>query len=348
MLDSERRSWAFQFHTPAWRGGVDVKYLVSGGILLALAALVLGYLSRAPLSLAGFLGRAPFSLFRRTAERRLKGSTGSRRQEEPASKPAEEERAEDALHRRNRELETLFDIARILAQPEEFDEQANRVLGELARAAQAEWATLRVPDEGAQGLRLVAQNDEIAYERPEVQRFDLGVPALAFQRGLPVVANDYPAHPNAEPSAVAQGARSLVSVPVKAGRRDLGVISLVSREPDHFTPERVSLLTAVADGLGTLLENARLAQAARRAQEAERLRNQELEALFHIARLLTEPGSFEEKISNVMEEFARIADGDLAISGCRMRNRMDSVGWMPPDRGNWSHTRRRSYLMREP
>ena len=241
-------------------------YLVGASILLASAALVLGYLSRAgylsgaPLLPAGFLGRAPFSFLRRTAGGRLKGSTGPRRQGEPASRPPEEERAEDALRRRARELEILFNIARILAQTEEFDEKARRVLEELARVAQAEIATLRVPDEEAQGLRLVAQRGGIAYERPGVQRFDLGVPSLAFERGLPVVANDYPAHPNAEPSAVAQGARSLVSVPVKAGRRNLGVITLASREPGHFTPERVSLLAAVADSLGTLLENARLVQ----------------------------------------------------------------------------------------
>ena len=38
----------------------------------------------------------------------------------------------------------------------------------------------------------------------------------------------------------------------------MGTLALSAQELNHFTPERVRLLTTVANGLGPLMENARL------------------------------------------------------------------------------------------
>ncbi len=43
----------------------------------------------------------------------------------------------------------------------------------------------------------------------------------------------------------------------------MGVISVSSLEPDHFTPQRIQMLTAIGGGIGTFVENANLGEAAR-------------------------------------------------------------------------------------
>ena len=87
-----------------------------------------------------------------------------------------------------------------------------------------------------------------------------GLTLQAMDSGEPVVANNYQSHPNAEPSAVAEGAESVISLPIKGTAETLAVASVVSREADHFNPERVRLLTAIVDGFGVFLESARLQQ----------------------------------------------------------------------------------------
>jgi signal transduction histidine kinase len=47
-------------------------------------------------------------------------------------------------------------------------------------------------------------------------------------------------------------------LPLKVGQMTLGTVSLSAGDLDHFTPERMQLLTAVASQLGILVENARL------------------------------------------------------------------------------------------
>ena len=47
-------------------------------------------------------------------------------------------------------------------------------------------------------------------------------------------------------------AKSAVALPIKAGSHMLGVVCVVSKEPAHFTPWTVRVLTAIADGLGGL------------------------------------------------------------------------------------------------
>ena len=60
----------------------------------------------------------------------------------------------------------------------------------------------------------------------------------------------------------------------------MGTVTLISREKDHFTPERVKLLTHMSDWLGVLLEDARLSEEAR-----ERL--QEAEVISEVSRMVT-------------------------------------------------------------
>ena len=124
---------------------------------------------------------------------------------------------------------------------------------------------------------------------------------MAFESGQAVVANDYPSHPNADPVALATGAKSVIALPIKNAEETIAVAGITSPEINHFNPDRVRLLTAIVDGLGPLLENARL--------DSQLLqRSEELEALFIISNIFGQPGTYEDKLSGVIEEIARVAD----------------------------------------
>ena len=77
---------------------------------------------------------------------------------------------------------------------------------------------------------------------------------MAFESGQAVVANDYPSHPNADPVALATGAKSVIALPIKNAEETIAVAGITSPEINHFNPDRVRLLTAIVDGLGPLLE----------------------------------------------------------------------------------------------
>lgn len=178
---------------------------------------------------------------------------------------AERERVEEAERLRTLELEALVHIAGILVQPNSFEEKCKHVLDEVAQLVEADWVTLRVPEE--EGLRLVTVAGPATLESPPmIVLSDSETLALdAFQNGQPVLVNDYFAYPQASAAYLALGVQSLVLMPIKASGPTVGLVNVLSREPNHFTPDRVRVLTAVADGLGVLLENAQAHAAALQA-----------------------------------------------------------------------------------
>lgn len=88
--------------------------------------------------------------------------------------------------------------------------------------------------------------------------------------GEPLLINDYPAHPRAIPALLVQGVRAVVAVPVRAGNKTLGVLSLYSCTPGRrFSHRDLQLLETVARQAGVALENAQLYQAALRDAERQ-------------------------------------------------------------------------------
>ena len=150
---------------------------------------------------------------------------------------------------------------------------------ELAHVVEGDSMVLRMPDEDSQNLRSAAAKGPGA--QGILQSRGTGISTLAFQRGEPVILNDYSPDPNDANEVVYQNVRSAVSLPIKAGDRPLAVITIMSTQVDHFTPERVKLLRAIGDGLGVLLENTRLNEEITLNQELERRRNEFISVASH-------------------------------------------------------------------
>jgi PAS domain S-box-containing protein len=101
------------------------------------------------------------------------------------------------------------------------------------------------------------------------QRSGESLAGRVFERGTPLVINDYPSWPHANP-AFRRAIASVVSVPMLVGQRTLGVLSAMSGTPRVFTDRDVHLLTLFASEVAPVIEAGRLlAEAEKRRAEAE-------------------------------------------------------------------------------
>jgi len=108
------------------------------------------------------------------------------------------------------------------------------------------------------------------------------------------------------------GLRSFLSAPLMFRDTVTGVLHLRSRESDAYTDLDLALAAQIGLQIAPALENARLYQETRKAEESERQRSEELHGLLKVSSILAQPGSFGSKASPVMEELARIADAESA------------------------------------
>ena len=166
-----------------------------------------------------------------------------------------------ALKRSNEELDALSRMATLLAAPGPFEENAQAVLTVVAEIVGADRAVLRLPEgERRDDLIAVADAGPLAAVHPPVTRARgrAGASRRAFENGEVVIEHDHEPGGRTGRAIEGEGARSSVTLPITSGETVSGVLKVSSVHRGFFDDNAVKLLTAIANSLGVLIENARL------------------------------------------------------------------------------------------
>jgi diguanylate cyclase (GGDEF)-like protein/PAS domain S-box-containing protein len=179
----------------------------------------------------------------------------------------------EVARRRAREAETLRQAGAVVAATLQQDEAIRHILQQLEQVVPYDSASVQLLREGY--LEIVGGRGWADPAAVVGLRFP--VPAdnpntVVIQERRPHILGDAPATYAPFLEEPHSHIRSWLGVPLIVGDRVIGMLTVDSTQPDHFTANHARLATAFADQVAIALENARLF-------EAERKRSEELEAL---------------------------------------------------------------------
>lgn len=173
----------------------------------------------------------------------------------------EKKRMEEEISRRNRDLATLNALAASVSQSLDLEKIMDDALDMMSALVGTEVGIIYFIDEDGRSLQMRAYTGLSQKFVQEASRIEVGqgIIGLVAQSGQIIVEQDLP-HASRPLSPLAEeGIRSLISLPMRAKDRMLGVISIGSRYPNHrFSPQDVELLIAASNQIGIAVENARL------------------------------------------------------------------------------------------
>ena len=179
----------------------------------------------------------------------------------------ERKNGEEALRHRLAELETLYESGLSLSQLLEPKEVGQKIIDVLAEKLEWSHTTIRLYHPESDSLELLAYN--LAYKTTEKEWLEVGerfkaliskpgdgLSGWVIQHGEIVRCSDV-LHDSRYIETV-PGLNSGLYVPLKAGDRTIGVISVESEIPDYFTPEDEHMAITLAAQAAAALENIRL------------------------------------------------------------------------------------------
>lgn len=175
---------------------------------------------------------------------------------------------EREVRARDRALAVLNEVAAAASMTLDVDQVLRRALALALDVVGVEAGAISVLDESTHELVFRVQqgwrvNDFVA--RGVRVHADQGLSGLAVTTGQLVVTEDVRRDPRlAVPEFREEGVQAMALAPMRARGRVLGVLGLMSYTAHKFTPEDLTVISAIADQIGVALDNARLFEEARR------------------------------------------------------------------------------------
>jgi signal transduction histidine kinase len=175
------------------------------------------------------------------------------------------------LHQRNEQLAALVEIGRDLTSTLELGEVLLRVVRDARRLLQGKLTSLML-ERGGDFETVATDGAGPAYlsrARPGVHN---SVSGRVLQTGQAITIEDVLAEPGFHLNEVAhaEGLVSLLSVPLRAKGRIIGVLNLYTGDRRTFHAHEVALMTLLAQQSAVAIENAELFRQAREAGEGLR------------------------------------------------------------------------------
>ncbi len=152
----------------------------------------------------------------------------------------------DNLKRQRSELETLYEIARILNSTLEFDKVLRLVMDEVIRVVNAERGFLVLVHPVTKELTFEIARDKLArtIDRDEF-KFSIGTVKRVVSTREPLLTDDAQVEMKAQESIVAYGIRSIICAPLVVRENCIGAVYVDSRiNANLFGPKHRDLLVA--------------------------------------------------------------------------------------------------------
>jgi signal transduction histidine kinase/CheY-like chemotaxis protein len=160
------------------------------------------------------------------------------------------------MRRRERDLEALQRVAVACSGVLDPDTLGRLVIEQARGLLKADEATLLWWDAEAKGLRVLG--DTYIHPFPRVVAVGEGSAGLAFQRGEPVVVEDYPRWEHAVKDSLSRGLRSVAAVPLMVRSAPVGALTVSFNSTRRIGTEDLRFLTLLATQVAPALEAARL------------------------------------------------------------------------------------------
>lgn len=173
---------------------------------------------------------------------------------------------------RTRELSALYEVSSVASEALDLDTTLQRSLERVLSAMRSNFGLIHLLAETDHIPALAIQQGLSPEVILQVER--TGLFSQIIQDGEVLVIPNLSGDLRTSEVAHLCHLSSYVGVPMRAGGRILGVLSVFGTTGQQFNMEEVALLASIADQVGVVVENARLRQRAKRAaviEERERL-----------------------------------------------------------------------------
>lgn len=174
------------------------------------------------------------------------------------------------LQQRVEQLAAIGTVAATVGQSLDLDRTLSTALQAVLNVLRAEAAGISLIDEKAGEVVLRAQ---LGWTQDFVNAKPMRIPLGRGMSGRVIANDDVVVHGDlnrneelAVPSFHDEHFRSIAMAPMHARGRIVGILSIMSYRPNHFTDAMVNVLRAIADTVGVALENARLYEASQEDQ----------------------------------------------------------------------------------
>ncbi|MEP7291762.1 MAG: GAF domain-containing protein [Chloroflexota bacterium] len=227
--------------------------------------------------------------------------------------------------KRQRQLEALYNVSRLLGSSLDLQTVLNQVMDSIIELTSAERGFLLLRDDDGQVDVKAARNldqqtlssDKFRYSRTIVnQVMDIGDSVVTTN------ATEDPRYSN-ESSVVEKGLRSIMATPLRVRGRVIGLLYVDnSAISGRFQDEDLATLDAFASHAAVAIDNAQLFSAADQ-KLSERM--EELRQLRRIDLQLNESLNAERAMSYTLEAAARLANADVGYFGLIEANGIPTV-----------------------
>ncbi len=180
--------------------------------------------------------------------------------------------AEQQLIQRAAELQTVAEVGTAAATVLDPDELLQDVVDLTKENFSLYHAHIYLIDNAGETLELAAGAGEAGHEMVAEgwsipANSETSLVARAFRSGQGVIENDVQAASDFLPNLLLPETASELAVPLIAGDKVLGVLDVQSEQVEHFTPQDVNIQTTLAGQVATALDNARLFEEQRQAEQ---------------------------------------------------------------------------------